>query len=382
MNKVETTSVFEKNLLAYDKRERLIINKGGTRSSKTYSILQLIFIIAYYSKKPLIISVVSYALPHLKLGAMREFENIIRTYGLVPESMKNISESYFKINHTTVEFFGVDNLGKVHGPERDILYVNECNYIKSYDIIRQLMVRTRATVFMDYNPSRQFWMNDEIIGQRDCNIITSTYLDNEYLTAEQIKEIENNKHNQQWWKVYGLGEDGQLEDCIITNWRFGEFDESLPSGYGLDFGSRHPDAMLKCAVNEALKLIYWKEEIYKNGLSTAKLVEIIRSRNIGNKLIVADSAATRTIEDLRLSGLNIVPVSKNKIVDDIKMLWGYTIIVDPTSFNLQKNLNNWVWLDKKGEIPSDVDDDCIDAGRYILTKLISTKPRHKGHRAI
>jgi len=382
MNVFKTTTVFEKNITAYNKKERLIINKGGTRSSKTYSILQLLFLIAQHSKNPLIISVVSYALPHLKLGAMRDFDKILRSYGLIPEKLKNVSESYYKVGECTIEFFGVDNLGKVHGPERDILYVNECNYIKSYDIIRHLMVRTRGSVFMDYNPSREFWIDDEIIGKRECEIIHSTYLDNEFLTYEQIKEIESNKHNINWWRVYGEGLQGRLEDTIINNWEFGEFDDTLPYIYGLDFGSKHPDALLKCAVDKARKLIYWKEEVYHSGLSTDQLGEIIKSRDVGRKLIIADSASPRSIQDLKGQDLNIKPVVKGLILDDIKMLWGYTIIVDPESYNLQKNLNNWVWLDKKGEIPIDIDDDLIDAGRYASRTLIKPIVKRKGHRIL
>lgn len=382
MNSFRTTTIFEKNITAYNNNERLIINKGGTRSSKTYSILQLLFLIAIKSKKPLIISVVSYALPHLKLGAMRDFEKIIQSYGLIPEKMKNISESYFKVGLSTIEFFGVDNLGKVHGPERDILYVNECNYIKSYDIIRQLMVRTRGSIFMDYNPSREFWIDTEIIGQRECNIIHSTYLENEFLTYEQIKEIESNKHNENWWRVYGLGLQGRLEDAILNNWKFGEFDNSLPFIYGLDFGSKHPDAMLKVAVDRTNKLLYWKEEVYKSGLSTTQLGQIIKSRNVNDKLIIADSASPRSIQDLKGQGLNISAVVKGLILDDIKMLWDYTIIVDPESYNLQKNLNNWIWLDKKGEIPIDVDDDLIDAGRYASRTLIKPGLLKRGNRIL
>ena len=382
MNEFKVTSVFQKNIEAYNRKSRLIINKGGTRSSKTYSILQLLFLIAIKSKKPLIISVVSYALPHLKLGAMRDFEKIILSHRLVPEKLKNISESYFKVGLCTVEFFGVDNLGKVHGPERDILYVNECNYIKNYDIVRHLMVRTRGSVFMDYNPTREFWIDDEIIGKRQADIIHSTYNDNEYLTYEQIKEIESNKHNTNWWRVYGLGLQGRLEDAILTNWKFGEFDETLPYIYGVDFGSKHPDAMLKCAVNYNEKLIYWKEEVYHSGLSTNQLGEIIKTRDVNDKLIVADSASPRSIQDLKGQGLNIVPVVKGLILDDIKMLWGYQIIVDPESYNLQKNLNNWIWLDKKGEIPIDVDDDLIDAGRYAARTLIKPLNKRKGHRVL
>lgn len=377
-----TTTVFEKNITTYNKGERLIINKGGTRSSKTYSILQLLFIIAQYSKKPLVISVVSYALPHLRLGAMRELDRILVSYGIIPEKVKHESGSFYRIGKCKIEFFGVDNLAKVHGPERDILYINECNYIKSYNIVRQLMVRTRGTVFLDYNPAREFWIDDEIIGKRPCEVIHSTYLDNEFLTYAQIQEIESNKHNENWWRVYGEGLQGRLEDTIINNWEFGEFDDLLPYIYGLDFGSRHPDAMLKCAVDKKKKLIYWKEEIYQTGLSTDQLGDIIKSRNVGRKLIIADSSGTRSIQDLKGQDLNIKPVVKGLVVEDVKMLWGYKIIVDPESYNLQKNLNNWVWLDKKGEIPIDVDDDLIDAGRYASRTLIKPFVKRKSNRIL
>jgi phage terminase large subunit len=188
-------------------------------------------------------------------------------------------------------------------------------------------------------------------------------LHNEHLTKSQVDEIEGNRNNVNWWRVYGEGLMGRLEDAILTNWEFGEFDEKLPAIYGLDFGSKHPDALVKCAINTREKVIYWKECLYENGLSTADLIQKLKTRVKPNELILADSSGKRTIQDIRLSGLNIREVIKNKIVDDVKSLWGFKIIVDPSSYNLQKNLNNWVWLDKRGEIPIDTDDDLIDAGR-------------------
>ena len=137
--------------------------------------------------------------------------------------------------------------------------------------------------------------------------------------------------------------------------------------------------MVKVAVDRYKKLIYWKEEIYNNGLSTKQLGDIIKSRGVNDKLIVADSASPRTIQDLKSQGLNVKPVVKGLILDDIKLLWDYTIIIDPDSVNLQKNLNNWIWLDKKGEIPIDIDDDLIDAGRYATRTLIKPVIEH-GHR--
>lgn len=371
---MKCTQVFNNNIAAYKSGEMLIVNQGGTRSSKTYSILQLLFLVALGSKKKKVISVVSYALPHLKLGAMRELENIITDYGMIVDSIKNITDSTFYLGRSIIEFFGTDNLGKVHGPARDILFINECNYVK-YEIYNQLAIRTRGAVFLDFNPTREFWLHEHIFGKVKHALIKSTYLDNRkgseyFITPAQIERIESKKGNEQWWRVYGLGELGRLEDAILQNWDFGAFDDSLPFAYGLDFGSRDPDALVKVAVDKGQKKIYVKEELYQNGLSTNKLGELIKVKVPLNKLIVADSAATRTIHDLKGQGVNIVPVMKGKVTDDIKMLLDYQLIIDPESFNLSKELNSWVWLDKKGEVPMDEDSHLLDATRYIARTLI------------
>lgn len=359
---MKTTSVFEKNLHAYVNCASLIINQGGTRSSKTYSILQLLCLIAKKSIKPLIISVVSKHLPHLKLGAMRDFDNILTDLGINPDSVMNKTNNYYRIGKSIIEFFGTDDLGKVHGPSRDILFVNEGNYIK-YDIFDHLAVRTTGCVFLDYNPNRSFWFHDEIQGKQKYEFIKSTYLDNEFLSPEQVERIEAKKHNKYWWLVYGLGELGKLEGTIF-DWNWGDFDNTLPYNYGLDFGVKDPDAMVKVAIDKANKKLYWKQEIYQNSLSTAQLGKIIKSRNVGNSLIVADSQATRTIGDLRIEGLNVIPVKKPRIIDRIKFVWDFQLIIDPGSFDLEKELNTYVWLDKKGEIPIDEDNHLIDAGSY------------------
>lgn len=380
--RLETTKVFSKNIAAINKGKKILVNQGGTRSSKSYSILQILYIIAKACNKKLIISVVSRALPHLKLGVMRDFDNILISHGEIPEQLKNKSNNTYLINKSIIEFFGTDQLGKVHGPTRDILFVNEANFIK-HEVYDQLAIRTKDLIFIDFNPTREFWVHTELIPKTNgVELIKSTYLDNEFLFKSQIERIEAKKGNTQWWRVYGEGEVGQLEDAILTNWKYGEFDNTLPFGYGLDFGSRHPDAMVKCAVDRNNKKIYWKEEIFENGLSTNSLGRLVLNKVDKGKLIVADSAAPRSIQDLKGLGLNIVEVHKGRIVDDIKMLWDYEIIVDPESYNLAKELSNWVWLDKKGEIPIDEDDDLIDAGRYYARTIIKPTQGTTGVRSL
>lgn len=367
---MKPSSVFDRNILAYTGGASLIVNQGGTRSGKTYSIMQLLFLIAYKSKTPLIISVCSYALPHLKLGAMRELESILAMEGIVISDVKNISNSEFRIGKSVIEFFGVDNLGKVHGPARDILYINECNFIKS-EIYTQLSIRTRKTIFLDFNPTSEFWYHTEIQNKIPHELIKSTYLDNEFLTAAQIERIEAKKDNVHWWRVYGLGELGRLEGAILQNWEFGEFNKMLPFVYGMDFGVKDPDALVKIALDNRAKTIYWHEEVYQNNLSTNMLIDTVKSRVPFNSLIVADSAATRTIIDLRKANININPVVKGRIVEDIKKLYDYKIIVTPTSYNLARELSSWVWIDKKGEVPLDSNNHLIDAARYGTMSLIN-----------
>ena len=122
------TKIFDQNAAAYFEGQGLIVDQGGQGSSKTFSILQLIYLILKYSERPLIASVCSYALPHLKIGVIRDLYKIITSFGENPDAIHNRSDHFFKIESSTLEYFGIrDNYSKVHGPRRDILFINECN---------------------------------------------------------------------------------------------------------------------------------------------------------------------------------------------------------------------------------------------------------------
>lgn len=373
---METTNVFNYNYKAYRNGNQLIINQGGTRSSKSFSILQLLAIIAIYDKRNLVISVVSYALPHLKLGAMRDFDNILISLKIIPDAIKNKTDNVYKLGNSIVEFFGVDNLSKVHGPARDILFVNEINHVKE-EVFNQLSVRTKGAIFVDFNPTQEFYLQTEIIPHQKHKLIKSTYLDNQFLTPEQVKRIESNKHNENWWRVYGLGELGQLEGAIFQNWKFGEFDNDLFFGFGLDFGfSNDPDALVKVAIDNKRKLIYLEEKIYQNGqgqeVLTNKLLTICK-----NNQIIADCAEDRLIYDLRNKGLNIHKSVKGagSVLQGIKFIQDFELIISENSYNLAKELQNYTWSDKKSETPIDDFNHLIDAFRYYVYYKIIRPPQ-------
>jgi len=382
---MRTTRVFSKNLEAYNQHHRIIVNKGSSRSSKTYSILQLLYLIANNSKKSLIVSVVSRALPHLKAGAMRDFDAILLEEGIIPDRVKNKSDSYYRIGTSIIEFFGTDQLDKVHGPSRDILFVNEAYYIK-YEVFTQLSLRTSGTIFIDYNPIQRYWLDDEVVLNDDPYIIHSTYQENEYIPEGIRLQLDNKlaRYNREmadrtitnsfknWCKVYLFGEDGILEGCIFENWRYEEAGEieaafnDLSYGFGLDYGFfPDPDAMSKVAIDKKRSKIYAKECIYTTNNGTSDLIEQIKDYCRGDDLIIAESASPRTNADLR-KYFNIRAVRKTKtVVDWIREMQDYEFIISVDSYNFARELQNYVWSDKKAGIPIDAFNHLIDGARYF-----------------
>lgn len=372
--------VFDESLDAFYNGVSLIINQGGTSSGKTYSILQLLYIIASESPKRRIISVVSYAFPHLRLGAVRDFDNILMDAGIIPDEVRNKTEMTYQIGNSIIEFFGTENLGKVHGPRRDILFINEANNVK-FDIYTQLAIRTRECTFLDYNPVQRFWVQDELIPNFKHVFIKSTYNDNRFLDANTIMQIEARKKNENWWRVYGLGELGTLEGAIFQNWRYehpGEIDQSFKEnsfGYGLDYGySPDPDAMLKIAINKKSKTIYCQELIYKTNNGTDDLIREIKRFYKAPELIIAESASPRTNADLS-KHFNIKAVSKTRTVADwLRELQDFEIVISENSYNLAKELQNYIWSDKKAGVPLDSYNHLCDSMRYWY--LMTCKPQY------
>jgi phage terminase large subunit len=380
------TNVYTRNLDAFLKSKGtplIIENRGGQGSSKTVSVAQTLYTIATESRKARKISIASYALPHLKAGVMSDFDKILLSNNIDPLSKKVGTE--YNIHNSKIEFIGIEgNESRVTGPRRDILYINELNNRIRYDVFDLMNSRTSECTFIDYNPRCQFWLQDKINPNFPFIEIVSTFLDNPYLPEREKQNILMKKNKpgfENWWKVYGLGEFGSFEGTILTNWHFGEFVPQMLTGNGLDFGVKDPDGLIKVAIDKANSKIYCKELIYQSGNSTNDLAKLINSKIGKKEFTVADSASLRTIIDLQRLGLNVHSVHKNRIIDDIKMLRDYELIVENNSINLAKELENWIWLDKKGEIPIDEFNHLIDPLRYIVSTLLQTKKR-KGQRAL
>jgi phage terminase large subunit len=375
---IPVSDIFYKNL---DANTRYVFNEGGTRSTKTYSINQVAYTKAVQSPIPIIFSIVSETMPHLRKGAMRDFILFLKNNGLYNEKRHNKSENIFEFNKSIVEFFSVDTPGKVHGPERDYLFVNELQYI-DYDTFFHLAQRTRKQIYADWNPTSEFWVYEQFINnpqyKDDITLIHSTLYDNPFLSEAIKKDILLRAERDPNYKmVYLEGKIGKLEGVIYPNWSYGDFDTSIPFGFGLDFGFHpDPDAMCKIAIDEKNKKIYAKECFYLNDLKIEDLKKEIKLNVLSHELIIADSEDPRMISEIRDSQCNIKPVKKydGSVLEGIRLVQDYDIITDKESINLVKELRNHTWNDKKAGIPNKGFNHLLSCIRYYTQS--TTKIQH------
>jgi phage terminase large subunit len=304
-----------------------------------------------------------------------DFDNILASFGEnIGELKASPAQPVYRIGKSEINCYGIEgNIALAHGPRRNILFINECNRKVTYDVFDQLFSRSQIC-FLDFNPDQEFWLHEKIIPNFPHVLIKSNFLDNPYLPENELANILMKKNKpgfENWWKVYGLGELGTLEGCIFSNWRFGEFDKSLPYFHVLDFGFNDPDAMSKIAIDHKKQVIYVDEEIYRSGNSSEQLRTMMSNHITRDELVVADCADARMISELRRY-YNIRPVNKGKwtVADALKQMQSYEIVITERSHNVAKELNNYIWDDKKAGIPIGDFDHLISGIRYGWMEMI------------
>lgn len=377
---MEFSEVFWKLHAAAEQRPRYISQRGGTRSGKTYSTLQLLHtLIPKADKAGEVTSVVSETLPHLKRGAIRDFEKIVGG-PLAMDARWNATDlTYTYDNGAKLEFFSADNPGKVQGPARKRLFVNECNHI-GWETFVQLDVRTTKTVFLDYNPCESFWGIEKVETRPNCITIVTTYRDNlAFLTPAQVQAIEANKDNKQWWEVYGEGKIGRLEGTVYA------FDlvDALPAGltevYGMDFGFTHdPTALVRIAADTGRREAWVEQVIYETGLLNRDIVARMDAAGVSKRgvEIFADCAEPKSIEEIFQAGYNIKPCDKDapvrseKLRFQLQWMQGWRLHFTKASLDLIEEGRNYIWArDKNGDplnYPIDDYNHALDAMRYGL----------------
>lgn len=374
-NIADTTAT--QKIFSLKKRIRAV--SGGTSASKTVSIL--IWLIDYCQSPQntnKLATVVSESYPHLEKGAMRDFEMIMKDRGYWNDNLWNATKhTYTFETENVLEFMSVDTYGKAHGPRRDILFVNECNNL-AFNIVDQLITRTREVVWLDWNPTNEFWFYTEMqLARDDIDFITLTYKDNEALDETTIAEIESHRHNKTWWKVYGEGQLGDVEQRIFTGWQIIDEvpHEARLERHGLDFGySNDPSGIVD--VYKYNGGIVLDEILYRKGLSNKQLADVLQT--LAFAVTVADSSEPKSIDEIAFYGVSIIPSTKGQgsVLQGIQFMQGQRISVTKRSVNLIKEYRNYLWMtDKNGKIINEPEsvglDHLLDAARYAITNIRS-----------
>jgi phage terminase large subunit len=365
---INSTVIFEQNFDALqDPSIRFIINQGGSRSSKTYSLCQVL--IVYCLQNPnKVVSIVRKTFPALRATVMRDFFEVLKDLELYEKSSHNMSENIYRFsNGSIVEFFSVDDEQKVRGRKRDIGWCNEANELWFEDF-QQLNMRTETKMIFDYNPSdSSSWLYE--LPKNESLLIKSTYKDNPFLPESIIRQIEDlARTDEALYQIYALGEKAISKTNIFNTW---EFITQKPERftnyvYGLDFGYNHPTALMRVYWCEGD--IYIEPVLYESYLTTSELIERFKQLNIEQNVeILADYSRPEIIAEMQNAGFNVNNANKN-VKSGLNAVKTFKVWCKQDE-NLKKEYENYKWKkigDNITDEPVKLYDDAMDAVRYAV----------------
>lgn len=366
---IKATNIFQRNYEALSNSGvRFIINQGGSRSSKTYSLCQLI--IVYCLQNPnKVVSIVRKTFPALRATVMRDFFEIMKDLNIYEKTNHNMSENIYRFNNgSIVEFFSVDDEQKIRGRKRDIGWCNEANELW-FDDFQQLNMRTEQKLIFDYNPSDSVsWLYE--LPQDESILIKSTYKDNPFLPESIKRQIEDLKRTDEaQYQIYALGEKAISRTNIYNTW---DFISEKPMRfknyvYGLDFGYNHPTALMR--VYWCDNDIYIEPVIYESYLTTSELIEKFKTLDINQTDdILADYSRPEIIAEMQNAGYNVNNANKvvKQGIDYVKSFKVYA----KDDKRIIREYENYKYK-KVGDMITDepikMFDDAMDAVRYAVT---------------
>lgn len=354
--------------------------QGGMSAGKTIAVL--LYLINYLqTNREKLISVASGSAPQLRTGALRDFENILKAQNLMPffDWQKTTNTFTYLPTDSQIEFIALDDETKARGARRDVLFVNEANRVgqATFD---QMASRTREFVIIDFNPSWRFWAHDLVKKQaNDTNFMIFTYRDNEALSEREVANIESHDRNSNWWRVYGEGQIGELENNIFKGWLpvDGLPADAVLQNFGLDFGFEHPTALT--AIYRDSDGYIFSEKLYESHLTPTQIVAKV-SALVGDNTVICDGARPEIIAQLRENKVRAIAANK----DAGSVLRGIGQIQDFKSVrylgkNIEREFLSYAWREKadgtKIEEPVKLNDDAMDSIRYAVDDLVAADKR-------
>jgi phage terminase large subunit len=373
-NSIKTNKVFRH---LETSTAKIVVQQGGTRSGKTYNIILWIIFSYCQKNEGKIITICRKTYPALRGTVMRDFLTILKDHEIYSEEDHSKTASEYKLNGNTIEFISLDMPQKIRGRKRDLLFANEANEL-NFEDWQQLLFRTNEKVIIDFNPSEEFhWIYDHVLPRKDVEFFQTTYKDNPFLGAEIKAEIERLKEiDENYWRVYGLGERGQSRSLVYTFNTIKEIPkEAKLVSYGLDFGySSDPTSLVRTYILG--DDMYVDELLYRTGMTNQDIANEMKVLGLDrSNEVFADSAEPKSIEEIYRMGWNVKPTIKGSINIGIDIIRRYKLHATESSFNLIKELRNYKYIeDKNGQMtnkPVDNFNHALDALRYSVVNKIS-----------
>lgn len=397
---MEVSPVFER---AWETDKRWLVMRGSTRSTKTTSICQMAIHWLLFGEirggqhipKGNMAIVRKYSTT-LRSTVMRDFRQWIYHYELEDYIEERKGDRQFHYGGRFVEFIGADDEQKLKGFKANITWMNEADELEWDTEVRQLRYRTSDLIIVDFNPSDPYiWIREKLeegklMEDGKVDLVVSTYLDNAWLTPEQIDEIEGTRDEDlEYWKVYGLGEYGKILGLVYEN---ATIVEKMPRrlrkrGFGLDYGYRNdPTALIDCGLQNERDL-FWDEYFYLTGMKTNDIHQTMEVLGVGKRTpIFADASEWRLNDELRGKGWMILD-AENKpgsINYGIQLVNQYNLHITRRSLNLMKERKKYRYKTAKNGQPTNMPVDAfnhgLDGGRYHALGML--KPRRQVRTAI
>lgn len=368
---------------------------GGSSSGKSYFLAQRCVMDNMNGYNYLICRNVGNT---IRKSVFNEIWKSICNMGLAHCYDRNVSNLTItnKRNQKQILFSGLDDVEKLKSitPENGVLervWIEEATEIKRESYL-QLKKRLRGRtdkhkgIIISFNPVlKSHWIYKEFFAgcwdesknvYKDDRklIVKTTYKDNQFLTADDIYELEH-EADEYFYNVYTLGNWGILGNVIFKNWSTADLSKMIPSfsdiDNGLDFGFTNPNALVRCYVSEKSKTIYVFDTLSKRGQTHESLIADLRQK-LGRQVVTCDNEDTRSIFMLQQGGINAVPAKKgaDSVINGIVWLQGYKIVVDLKQQEFINEIQQYHWQeDKDGNViekPVKKNDHLMDALRYAV----------------
>ena len=380
------TKVFWKN---YYSKAQTIINVGGARSGKSFSVRHLFIKNLFQCKHGVKLCIARKTMPALRMTEYRYFIDKLKELGLYRAANHNKTENTYSWNGNLLQFLSFDDPEKIKSTEFNFIWMEEATEFTFNDFLT-MKTRLSAANNEDNNPNRMYltlnpvdvnsWINKKLIHMPDVEVIHSTYRDNPFLSESYIKNLlELKELDETAYKTFVKGEWAALPNLIYPV--FDTYDE-IPADventfiYGLDFGFNNPTALVKVYYNDTD--VWLEEKLYERELTNSMLVEKLREI-AADGTIIADSAEPDRIEEISCAGLDVHPANKGKISAGISKVKSFHIHINRNSPNLLKEIQSYSWRkDKNGVIidePVKFNDHALDAMRYAITSLQPSTPQ-------